>query len=207
MSFVSSTLFPIAALCSALTSDWPSPRLETYTSNSTSTRPGSSSEDAGPWLLGFSGVVDRVGLDAGVSVGDRVVGITFFGAYSERVLVPTRQLFGIPRGLTMAQAAAFPSVAGTALHALSLAGFWPQLPPTRMQGYFCLCRETFPLAGEAFAVAQSLLTLRKFSPSSPQGSVALLRLDIAGCTQLPKLCILCVHLLLQTRHLHLTLRH
>ncbi|KAL1519679.1 hypothetical protein AB1Y20_023189 [Prymnesium parvum] len=78
----------------------------------------------------FSGVVERAGKDSSLDVGVEVVGITFFGAYSERVLVPSRQLFAVPQGLSIAQAAAFPGVAGTALHALALAGFWPSPPDT-----------------------------------------------------------------------------
>ena len=74
----------------------------------------------------FCGIVEKAGPESGVQVGDEVFGITFFGAYSSRVLVPGEQLRPRPtRSLTMDEAAAVPSVAGTALHALKLAGFWP----------------------------------------------------------------------------------
>ena len=82
----------------------------------------------------FAGVVERAGDDAGFKAGDQVFGITFFGAYSGRVLVPGRQLRALPsvKGsrLSDVEAAALPSVAGTALHALRIAGFWPTPPPT-----------------------------------------------------------------------------
>jgi 2-desacetyl-2-hydroxyethyl bacteriochlorophyllide A dehydrogenase len=82
----------------------------------------------------FSGVVERAGAEANVRAGDEVFGITFFGAYSSRLLVPCRQLSAKPKEGSLSssdEAAALPSVAGTALHALRLAGFWPSPPLTR----------------------------------------------------------------------------
>jgi len=58
-------------------------------------------------------------------VGDEVFGCTLFGAYSTRVLVPKIQLRKIPHGISMEQAASLPAVSLTALHALSLAGYFP----------------------------------------------------------------------------------
>ena len=79
----------------------------------------------------FSGVVEAVGDGVqDLRVGDAVFGITFFGAYSSRLLVPASQCRKTPKALT-AEAAALPSVAGTALHAMALAQFWPSAPPTR----------------------------------------------------------------------------
>lgn len=78
----------------------------------------------------FCGVVERAGPDADWSPGDEVFGITFFGAYSSRLLVPARQLRRKPPNLSNDDWAALPSVAGTALHALKLAGFWPSPPLT-----------------------------------------------------------------------------
>ena len=79
----------------------------------------------------FAGIVERVGRNAGVKVGDDVFGITFFGAYSSRLLVPGSQLRPRPqKALSPDEAAALPSVAGTALHSLKLAGFWPAPPVT-----------------------------------------------------------------------------
>lgn len=57
--------------------------------------------------------------------GDKVFGVTLFGAYSSRVLVPSVQLRKIPSTLSFSQAAALPAVALTALYALELAGHYP----------------------------------------------------------------------------------
>jgi synaptic vesicle membrane protein VAT-1 len=58
-------------------------------------------------------------------IGDAVFGCSLFGAYSSRVLIPKMQLRKIPAGLSMAQAAALPTVSLTALYALFLAGHFP----------------------------------------------------------------------------------
>lgn len=60
------------------------------------------------------------------NVGDKVFGVTLFGAYSSRVLLPSVQLRKIPASLSFEQAAALPAVALTALYALQLAGHFPQ---------------------------------------------------------------------------------
>ena len=73
----------------------------------------------------FSGTVLWAGASSGFTVGDQIFGCTLFGAYSSRILVPSRQIRHIPRGLSLELAAAVPAVAGTALHAVSLAGGWP----------------------------------------------------------------------------------
>jgi NADPH:quinone reductase-like Zn-dependent oxidoreductase len=67
----------------------------------------------------FSGVVSAVG--AGVTefaVGTAVLGVTRFGAYSERVVVPSGQLFRKPEALDFEQAGAFPVAFLTAWYAL-----------------------------------------------------------------------------------------
>jgi hypothetical protein len=74
----------------------------------------------------FSGVVAWAGPESGFREGDEVFGFTLFGAYSSRILVPSRQIRKIPRGITHDVAAAIPAVAGTAIHAVSVAGGWPQ---------------------------------------------------------------------------------
>ena len=79
----------------------------------------------------FSGIVEAVGDGVELKEGDAVFGITFFGAYSSRLLVPASQCRKTPKALSAAEAAALPSVAGTALHAMALAQFWPAAPPTR----------------------------------------------------------------------------
>lgn len=78
----------------------------------------------------ISGEVEWAGVQSGFVAGDRVFGATFFGGYSTRCLVPGHQLLRVPTGLGMAEAAAVPSVAVTALHTCCLAGFWPHAPPT-----------------------------------------------------------------------------
>lgn len=74
-----------------------------------------------PITPGFevAGTVVRTG-DAvdDMPVGTEVVAVTRFGGYASDVVVPRRQVFARPRGLTMEQAAAFPAVHLTAYHAL-----------------------------------------------------------------------------------------
>lgn len=56
------------------------------------------------------GVEDR-------SVGDEVMAVTRFGGYADEVVVPDSQVFPIPPGFTLEQAAGFPAVALTAYYA------------------------------------------------------------------------------------------
>lgn len=86
-----------------------------------------------PIVPGFdlAGTVLAAGPGCASRVGERVFGVTFFGAYSARLVVPDRQVRRTPAALSDADAAAISSVAGTALHALALAGFWPRPPLTR----------------------------------------------------------------------------
>jgi NADPH:quinone reductase-like Zn-dependent oxidoreductase len=65
----------------------------------------------------FAGVVEA-SRSIRWKLGTRVFGITRFGAYATHVRVPEHQLFEIPKGWNDEQAAAFPSVAMTAYHAL-----------------------------------------------------------------------------------------
>jgi len=81
-----------------------------------------------PIVPGFdiAGTIQDVGSNvASLKKGDLVFGCTLFGAYSSKVLVPARQLRAIPANFSLSQAAALPAVSLTALHALSLAGFFP----------------------------------------------------------------------------------
>jgi synaptic vesicle membrane protein VAT-1 len=66
----------------------------------------------------FSGTVDAVGPRSRHKVGDQVFGVIRFGAYSSSIVVADDQLFAIPAGMTLAEAAAFPSVNLTAWYAL-----------------------------------------------------------------------------------------
>jgi len=52
------------------------------------------------------------------AVGDRVVGMTRFGAYSSHIVVPEDQVFLIPQGFSFTQMAAVPSVFLTAYYAM-----------------------------------------------------------------------------------------
>lgn len=67
----------------------------------------------------FSGIVDAMGSEvSSVSLGQRVFGVTRFGAYATHVSVPAHQLFAIPEGWSHARAASFPTVYLTAWYAL-----------------------------------------------------------------------------------------
>lgn len=79
----------------------------------------------------FSGRVRDAGTASGFTAGDAVFGYTLFGAYSRRLLVPSSQIRRVPvlssgRPLSLDSAAGFTAVAATALHAVALAGAWPQ---------------------------------------------------------------------------------
>ena len=82
-----------------------------------------------PIVPGFdiSGVIEKVADDddSGFQIGDRVYGATFFGAYSTRVIVPSRLLRKMPDNLTMVNAASLPAVSLTALYLLYLGGQFP----------------------------------------------------------------------------------
>ncbi len=68
-------------------------------------------------ILGLecAGVVAEVGEGvARVQVGDEVCALLAGGGYAEQVVVPAGQVLPIPRGLSMAQAAAIPEVFATA---------------------------------------------------------------------------------------------
>jgi NADPH:quinone reductase-like Zn-dependent oxidoreductase len=70
-----------------------------------------------PITPGFevAGTVDAVGEAVEAwQVGDRALALTLFGGYAEYVVVPTVQLFRLPAGLSLEQAAALPTVFLTA---------------------------------------------------------------------------------------------
>jgi NADPH:quinone reductase-like Zn-dependent oxidoreductase len=74
-----------------------------------------------PITPGFevSGTVAAVGPGVReVGVGDPVLGVTRFGGYASRLVVPERHAFPRPRGWTAEQAAGFPTVHLTAWYAL-----------------------------------------------------------------------------------------
>ena len=67
----------------------------------------------------FAGQVDQLGAGAGgVSLGQRVLGITRFGGYSSSICVPAAQLWPCPEGWAEEDCAAFPAVYLTAYYGL-----------------------------------------------------------------------------------------
>ena len=82
-----------------------------------------------PIVPGFdvAGIIEHVdeSNNDGFKKGDKVFGVTLFGSYSNRILIPKIQLRKIPNDLSFSQAASLPTVSLTALYALSLAGYFP----------------------------------------------------------------------------------
>ena len=68
----------------------------------------------------YAGTVEAIGDGGGArhKVGDKVFGITRFGAYSTHVVVPSHQAFPINKLFSFNEAAGFPAVYMTAYHAL-----------------------------------------------------------------------------------------
>lgn len=67
----------------------------------------------------FTGVISKVGKSVSKwKVGQEVMGVTLFNAYATEVCVPESQVFPIPSGFSLHQAAGFPAVFFTAFHAL-----------------------------------------------------------------------------------------
>ena len=67
----------------------------------------------------FAGTVEAVGAAvSNCSIGDQVFGVTLFGAYSSRLVVPSHLVFRRPATLSAQQAAALPAVAMTAYFAI-----------------------------------------------------------------------------------------
>lgn len=109
----------------------------------------------------FSGRVTEAGPESGFTRGDAVFGFSLFGAYSRRLLVPGAQIRRIPtlrvsgRQLALDAAAGLPAVASTALHAIALAGGWPQPLVSR-------CRAAL-VHSAAGGVGSMLLQVRRIS--------------------------------------------
>lgn len=67
----------------------------------------------------FAGEIEALGEGVeGLHVGQPVLGVRFFGAYATQIHVPAYQVFPIPKGWTMGEAAGFPAVHLTADYAL-----------------------------------------------------------------------------------------
>ena len=67
----------------------------------------------------YSGTVAEIGEGVeGFTVGQQVFGVTFFNGYSTELCVPQHQLYPLPKGMSMEEAAGFPAVYMTAYHGL-----------------------------------------------------------------------------------------
>ena len=74
-----------------------------------------------PFTPGYeaSGVVSEIGKGVnGLKEGDRVLAMTGFGGYSEKVSIDSSRVFKLPDSVTLDQAAAIPVTYGTAYHML-----------------------------------------------------------------------------------------
>lgn len=70
----------------------------------------------------LSGVVDAAGAGAELTVGARVCGLVSYGAFAEYAVVDAADLYPVPDGIALEDAAALPVVYGTAHHALVARG-------------------------------------------------------------------------------------
>lgn len=73
-----------------------------------------------PICPGFevSGEVIETGPDVRLAIGTPVAALTKFGGYTEALVVPETQVFALPAGMSLEEAAAFPAVYVTAYHSL-----------------------------------------------------------------------------------------
>jgi alcohol dehydrogenase len=79
----------------------------------------------GPFVPGLelAGTIDAIGPDVQRwHAGDRVIGLTRFGAYATQVIVDARYLHPLPAGWTFSEGAAFPVQAITAWYAIDRLG-------------------------------------------------------------------------------------
>ena len=86
----------------------------------------------------FSGRIIWAGKKAiskSFQVNDLIFGVTLFGAYSKRVLVPYNQIRKTPLNkISQDKVAAVPAAVATALHAVALSRNWPQKCMTQNKG-------------------------------------------------------------------------
>ncbi len=137
-----------------------------------------------PIVPGFdcSGTVLWAGKDAAkeYSVGQKVFGFSLFGAYSKKVLVPMRQIRKAPavKGTPISQEllGGVPAAAATALHAISLAGAWPQVMKTKNKA--CLIHSA------AGGVGSQLIQIAKIRGYSPIVAVVGSSHKVSFCTNL-----------------------
>jgi NADPH2:quinone reductase len=70
----------------------------------------------------LSGTVDAVGASVELAIGARVCGLVSYGAFAEYAVVDAADLYPVPDGIDLPDAAALPVVYGTAHHALVARG-------------------------------------------------------------------------------------
>lgn len=78
-----------------------------------------------PCTVGYeaSGVVDQIGEGAtGFTVGDRVFAMPHFGGHADTLVLPTDQVFHMPKAMSFEEAGGMPVVYLTAHHALLYTG-------------------------------------------------------------------------------------
>jgi NADPH:quinone reductase-like Zn-dependent oxidoreductase len=78
-----------------------------------------------PCVIGYevAGVVDRVGKDVTtLHEGDRVMGIPYFGGYTDTLCITARQVFKLPDKMSFEEGAALPVVYGTAYNMMLFCG-------------------------------------------------------------------------------------
>ena len=109
----------------------------------------------------FSGTVELAGTNTGFNIGDEVFGFTLFGAYSNRLLVPSSQIrkIKVTPQIGLKEYAAIPAVSSTALHAVSLAGGWPNTPVTMNRSAL-----VHSAAGGVGTMLLQILKIQKYSP-------------------------------------------
>lgn len=67
----------------------------------------------------FSGTVTKVGENVNdFKVGDKVCGVSLFGSYSQKILVPANQVYKVPDNISMSEAAGLLCVGLTAYYAV-----------------------------------------------------------------------------------------
>lgn len=115
-----------------------------------------------PIVPGFdcSGVVVWAGEDTDFTPGDKVFGFTMFGSYTSLLVVPANQMRKTPsKQLSQEKAAALPATAATALHAIALAGGWPQPVITKNKAAL-----VHSAGGGVGSMLIQMLKLQGFSP-------------------------------------------
>jgi len=129
----------------------------------------------------FSGTVKWAGEKAGdLKPGDQVFGVTMFGAYSKRCLVPGHQCRKVPsfkeKQIPLEKIAGITAVATTALHAVACAKAWPNKLQTNNKG--CLIHSA------AGGVGSQLVRICKIQGYNPVVAVVGSSHKVDYCKQL-----------------------